>query len=236
MTNVEFKEFFGKFGTILDSVVMIDRETKCSRGFGFVTFEDPSIATEVINDNLKPDSKSKVFICGKWCEVKASEPKPSNHQSSYHKKRGNNQNHVRSNGAHSISSMEVSNPSSSVGQKQTQGFHQDNTYDYPYQHSGNFHPHVSAAYYMNMYYPSNQSYAPGFVPSYDYGPVPTSQMGQHPISYPYHPAQNPIPGGSMPQTPVFYNHYNMMYGPAPQAENGDCDNSQGNQMNHEQSN
>ena len=33
--------FFEQFGALLDSVVMFDRETKNSRGFGFVTFEDP---------------------------------------------------------------------------------------------------------------------------------------------------------------------------------------------------
>lgn len=226
VTNIEFKEFFEKFGTILDSVVMIDRETKCSRGFGFVTFEDPSIAAEVIKDNRKSDSKSKVNIHGKWCEVKASEPKPSHHQSTYHKKRGNNQNHVRSNGAHTLSSMEDSNPPSSVAHEQTQGFHQDNGYNYPYQNSGNYHPpHDPAAYYMNFYPPSNQQYAPGFVQSYDYGPVPTSQMGQYPIAYPYHPVHNPIPSGPMPQTPSFYNYHNMMNAPAAQAQNFDHDNS-----------
>lgn len=41
VTNEEFRLFFEQFGTLLDTVVMFDRETKNSRGFGFVTFEDP---------------------------------------------------------------------------------------------------------------------------------------------------------------------------------------------------
>lgn len=39
---MEFLEFFQQFGQVVDSVVMVDRLTKRSRGFGFVTF-----ATEV---------------------------------------------------------------------------------------------------------------------------------------------------------------------------------------------
>jgi len=39
VTAEEFKVFFGQFGVIVDSVVMFDRETQRSRGFGFVTFQ-----------------------------------------------------------------------------------------------------------------------------------------------------------------------------------------------------
>lgn len=41
VTSEEFRLFFEQFGETLDSVVMFDRETKNSRGFGFVTFVDP---------------------------------------------------------------------------------------------------------------------------------------------------------------------------------------------------
>ena len=40
MTEDEFREFFEQFGEIVDSVVMFDRETQRSRGFGFVTYKD----------------------------------------------------------------------------------------------------------------------------------------------------------------------------------------------------
>lgn len=43
-TDDTLKEFYGKFGTILDCVVMRDGATKKSRGFGFVTY---SAKTEV---------------------------------------------------------------------------------------------------------------------------------------------------------------------------------------------
>lgn len=38
VTEAEFLLFFEQFGEVIDSVVMIDRVTKRSRGFGFVTF------------------------------------------------------------------------------------------------------------------------------------------------------------------------------------------------------
>lgn len=41
VTEMEFREFFEQFGVVVDSVVMFDRETQRSRGFGFVTFHDP---------------------------------------------------------------------------------------------------------------------------------------------------------------------------------------------------
>ena len=41
VTSEEFETFFSQFGTLLDSVVMFDRETRRSRGFGFVTYSDP---------------------------------------------------------------------------------------------------------------------------------------------------------------------------------------------------
>jgi RNA recognition motif-containing protein len=41
VTEDEFRDFFAAYGALVDSVVMFDRETGRSRGFGFVTFEDP---------------------------------------------------------------------------------------------------------------------------------------------------------------------------------------------------
>ena len=38
VTDAEFLDFFEQYGSVIDSVVMIDRNTKRSRGFGFVTF------------------------------------------------------------------------------------------------------------------------------------------------------------------------------------------------------
>ena len=42
------KNYFEKFGEIMDATIMKDRMTGHSRGFGFVTFVDPELAAEVV--------------------------------------------------------------------------------------------------------------------------------------------------------------------------------------------
>ncbi|CAE6405054.1 hypothetical protein ACGC1H_000105 [Rhizoctonia solani] len=42
------RQTFGEFGNVTDSIVMKDRETGRSRGFGFVTFSSPEEATAAI--------------------------------------------------------------------------------------------------------------------------------------------------------------------------------------------
>ncbi|XP_029469159.1 cold-inducible RNA-binding protein A-like isoform X1 [Rhinatrema bivittatum] len=42
------KQSFKKYGEILDVIVVKDRETQRSRGFGFVTFENPADAKDAI--------------------------------------------------------------------------------------------------------------------------------------------------------------------------------------------
>lgn len=40
VTEQDFRKYFEEFGKITDAVVMFDRETQRSRGFGFVTFDE----------------------------------------------------------------------------------------------------------------------------------------------------------------------------------------------------
>lgn len=68
-----FLEFFQQFGEVIDSVVMVDRISKRSRGFGFVTFASEIDATSLLT--AIPGKTGYVVINGKQCEVKASTPK-----------------------------------------------------------------------------------------------------------------------------------------------------------------
>ncbi|RXH89375.1 hypothetical protein DVH24_031732 [Malus domestica] len=49
-TTAEFIKHFGAYGEIIDSVIMKDRKMGQPRGFGFVTYADPSVVDKVIED------------------------------------------------------------------------------------------------------------------------------------------------------------------------------------------
>ena len=46
----QFNKHFGDYGEITDSVIMKDRYTGQPRGFGFITYADPSVVDKVIED------------------------------------------------------------------------------------------------------------------------------------------------------------------------------------------
>lgn len=50
-TEEEFKDYFSRFGPIKDAVVMFDRNTNRSRGFGFITFETEEATTDCVNQS-----------------------------------------------------------------------------------------------------------------------------------------------------------------------------------------
>lgn len=51
LSSETFVSYFEKYGTITDSVIMKDRHTHRPRGFGFITYEDPSVVDQVIQDD-----------------------------------------------------------------------------------------------------------------------------------------------------------------------------------------
>ncbi|KAL4130475.1 hypothetical protein PRIC2_006472 [Phytophthora ramorum] len=67
VTEQDFRHYFEEYGKITDAVVMIDRDTQRSRGFGFITFEDEASVAEVISKSHE--------IHGKVVEIKRAEPK-----------------------------------------------------------------------------------------------------------------------------------------------------------------
>lgn len=68
-TYAAFNKHFEKYGEITDSVIMKDRYTGQPRGFGFVTYADPSVVDSVIEDTH--------VINGKQVEIKRTIPKGS---------------------------------------------------------------------------------------------------------------------------------------------------------------
>jgi len=67
MTEKELREFFGSFGTVADAVIIKDKHSKKSRGFGFVSFKD--------KPSMKKVLKEPVEYKGKVLEIKVAEPK-----------------------------------------------------------------------------------------------------------------------------------------------------------------
>lgn len=56
-TDDKLKEYFSKYGTVEDVVVMKDRVTKRPRGFGFITFSDPSAAQAACSETHTIDGR-----------------------------------------------------------------------------------------------------------------------------------------------------------------------------------
>jgi len=53
-----FTKHFEKYGEITDSVIMKDKHTQKPRGFGFVTFADPSVIDKVLEDDHVIDGRT----------------------------------------------------------------------------------------------------------------------------------------------------------------------------------
>ncbi|CAL0317301.1 unnamed protein product [Lupinus luteus] len=66
-TIAQFIKHFCKYGEITDSVIMKDRKTGQPRGFGFITYADPSVVDKVIEDTH--------VINGKQVEIKRTIPR-----------------------------------------------------------------------------------------------------------------------------------------------------------------
>jgi len=63
------REFFSQFGKVIDSTVMLDRETGRSKGFGFVSFEDTDVRPFLGFGNLEIDGKLVGFCYYPSCKM-----------------------------------------------------------------------------------------------------------------------------------------------------------------------
>ena len=78
VTNEEFVAFFQQFGELVDCLVMFDRDTRRSRGFGFVTYVDPEVSARLLSTgNDGDDNIGRLYMGEKLVEIKAAQPKPS---------------------------------------------------------------------------------------------------------------------------------------------------------------
>eukprot|EP00382_Lankesteria_abbotti_P003330 CAMPEP_0113848514 /NCGR_PEP_ID=MMETSP0372-20130328/2528_1 /TAXON_ID=340204 /ORGANISM="Lankesteria abbotti" /LENGTH=298 /DNA_ID=CAMNT_0000818023 /DNA_START=148 /DNA_END=1044 /DNA_ORIENTATION=+ /assembly_acc=CAM_ASM_000359 len=69
LTNDEFKEYFGKFGEVTESVLMLDKATNRPRGFGFITFSTVDAVEKVMR---RFDAH---YLKDKWVECKLAMPR-----------------------------------------------------------------------------------------------------------------------------------------------------------------
>ncbi|KAJ8468745.1 hypothetical protein ONZ45_g17133 [Pleurotus djamor] len=67
VTSDSMREFFSQYGKVIDSTVMLDRETGRSKGFGFISFEDTNVQPILGFGNLEID--------GKLIDVKLAQPR-----------------------------------------------------------------------------------------------------------------------------------------------------------------
>lgn len=67
--DVDFRAHFERFGPVSDAVVMVDRATQRSRGFGFVTFVEESSA--------RACAATRHELHGKFVDVKGAQPGPN---------------------------------------------------------------------------------------------------------------------------------------------------------------
>ncbi|CAH9100825.1 unnamed protein product [Cuscuta epithymum] len=75
----QFVKYFGKYGEITDSVIMKDRQTGRPRGFGFITYENPSVVDTVIAETH--------IINDKQVEIKRTIPKGSSESKDFKTKK-----------------------------------------------------------------------------------------------------------------------------------------------------
>ena len=57
-----FDKYFSKYGKVIDSVIMRDRQTGQPRGFGFVTFEDPASCDVVVKEKHVLDGREVIIL------------------------------------------------------------------------------------------------------------------------------------------------------------------------------
>jgi len=90
-TDAEFREYFSQFGRVIDSTLMMDKDTGRPRGFGFVTFESEAGVENCLQQDLE--------IHGKPIEVKKAQPRGNLREEEEANRRGGGAGKFRKGGA-----------------------------------------------------------------------------------------------------------------------------------------
>ncbi|RVX14888.1 Heterogeneous nuclear ribonucleoprotein 27C [Vitis vinifera] len=69
VTEDEFKNFFSKYGKVVEHQIIRDHETNRSRGFGFIIFDSEEVVDEMISKG------NMIDMAGTQVEIKKAEPK-----------------------------------------------------------------------------------------------------------------------------------------------------------------
>jgi RNA recognition motif. (a.k.a. RRM, RBD, or RNP domain) len=82
VTVAEFRTYFEGFGAVVDAVVMFDRQTQRSRGFGFVTFQDDAVVQNVLMGTHELNGARSLLNQALWsCVATASTGRFCTHSS-----------------------------------------------------------------------------------------------------------------------------------------------------------
>lgn len=68
VTETDLRMYFGRYGKVMEVVIMYDQEKKKSRGFGFLSFEDDASVERVCTEHY-------ITLNGKQVEIKKAEPR-----------------------------------------------------------------------------------------------------------------------------------------------------------------
>jgi hypothetical protein len=193
VTEDEFLAFFEQFGEVVDSVVMFDRETHRSRGFGFVTFQSSEVANRLLNmgqgedenrvaaseDSTNAPRVGRLVMRGKTCEVKTAEPKESS--------RSNRRSFQNQGGSSGAPNRRFVDKSYSQGGHPPSVPHANPYHDPHYMAGYHYHMVVSPSYHPD-YYPGMYHEAAGYHPAPMYAPVAhTGQVHDDGLHQPYVP-------------------------------------------------
>jgi len=83
VTEEEFKEYFSQFGTVVESTLMLNKDTGRPRGFGFITFDNDQSVEAVLA------KQGEIIIKDKPVEVKRALPKSKTAKMNHMSRRNN---------------------------------------------------------------------------------------------------------------------------------------------------